>query len=573
MNYLKEIISKNKILVCVYMVLGVVLAFLSNFSAHYYQKLIDSFTSGTLNIGNIAIYAVVLLILCVLNYLDEYPGCKLEHSIFLDLKIKALNKMSKIDYQVYQSIGTGQLVQRIENGASTGKDILFNYYFCIGRELVPSIIFSGIFIYQISRPVMYVILVGYVIVFIVTNLLLKALYQIKERILTNEEKMNHYLVRGFMELVVFRMNKRFHYEIEKATEAKKEIVDSKVKMTLIHEAFFTLFAVLVTFIKIGIITYGWLTQSITIGAVVALITLVDHAYTPIAIFNILFVQYKLDKAAFRRYEDFLNAADDMGLEQGKEMKALYGNLTIDKLSFDYSDRSIFENLNLHIHAGEKVALVGASGSGKSTLIKLVIGLLKPSKGTIWIDGYNLSEVNLKSYYNHVTYISQESPIFHGTLRENLIFNKNIDDRQLIEALEKVYLGDLYSKLKDGLDTELGERGITLSGGERQRLALARLWFEESEIVILDEATSAMDNLTEEAVMNQLMQLLENKTVIVIAHRLNSIKSFERIIAFEAGKIVGQGSFEVLMEDNTYFQKLYNTSTHNQGSYKENRLNE
>lgn len=570
MDYLKEIILKNKILVCIYMVLGIVLAFLNNFSAHYYQKLIDRFTGGTLTIGSIVIYGTVLLALCILNYLDEYPGRKLEHTIFLDLKIKALSKMSSINYQDYQGLGTGQLVQRIENGASTGKNILFDYYFCLGRELIPSIIFSGIFIYQISRPIMGVILVGYGIVFMVTHVLLKALYQIKERILINEEKMNHYLVRGFMELVVFRMNKRFPYEIEKATKAKEEIVDSKVKMTLIHEAFFTVFAVLVTFIKIGIIAYGWLTQSITIGAVVALITLVDHAYTPIAIFNILFVQYKLDKTAFKRYENFLYATDDIQLEEGSDIKKLDGSITLENLSFGYANRKIFENLNLCIQKGEKLALVGESGSGKSTLIKLLIGLLKPSKGTIWIDGYNLSEVNLKSYYSHISYISQESPIFDGTLRENLVFDKNIEDRVLIEALERADLSKLYSKLKDGLDTEIGERGILLSGGERQRLALARLWFEDSKIVILDEATSAMDNMTEEAVMGALMEQLQDKTVIVIAHRLNSVENFERIIAFRAGKIVGQGSFESLIRDNAYFKKLYNTSPQEQGLIEKER---
>lgn len=382
--------------------------------------------------------------------------------------------------------------------------------------------------------------------------------------------MNHYLVRGFMELVVFRMNKRFPYEIEKATKAKEEIVDSKVKMTLIHEAFFTVFAVLVTFIKIGIIAYGWLTQSITIGAVVALITLVDHAYTPIAIFNILFVQYKLDKTAFKRYEDFLHATDDIQLEEGSDIKKLNGNMMLENLSFDYANRKIFENLNLCIQEGEKLALVGESGSGKSTLIKLLIGLLKPSKGTIWIDGYNLSEVNLKSYYSHISYISQESPIFDGTLRENLVFDKNIEDRVLIETLERVHLSKLYSKLKDGLDTEIGERGILLSGGERQRLALARLWFEDSKIVILDEATSAMDNVTEEVVMCALMEYLQDKTVIVIAHRLNSVKNFERIIAFKAGKIVGQGSFGTLIKENAYFKKLYNTSPKEQSLTEKKR---
>jgi ATP-binding cassette subfamily B protein len=557
MNYLKEIISKNKILIGGYVALGIILAWLNNFSANFYQKLIDGFTNRTLTIFDIAVYGSVLIVLCILNYLDEYPGRKLEHSIFLDLKMKALDKISRIDYQVYQTMGTGKLVQRIENGASAGKNILFNYYFCLIRQLIPSIIFSVLFIYQISKPIMYTILAGYVLVFAVTNLLLKMLYQIKERILSNEEKMNHYLVRGFMEMVVFRINKRFSYEIKKAENAKKEIVASKVKMTLIHEAFFAIFALLVTFIKIGIISYGWLTKSLSIGSVIALITLIDNAYTPIAIFNVLFVQYKLDKSAFKRYEEFLNSYDDKQLQQGSDIRKICGKISFDKLCFRYGKRIIFENLSVSIAHGEKVALVGESGSGKSSLIKLLLGLLKPNSGTIWIDKYNLSETNLNSYYDHISYISQESPVFDGTLRENLVFDKVVSDEKLIEVLDKVNLLDLYVKLKDGLNTELGERGITLSGGERQRLALARLWFKDTDIVILDEATSAMDNLTEEVVMNQVTQLLKNKTVIVIAHRLNSIRNFERIIVLNEGKIIGHGSFDYLMKTNSYFKELYN----------------
>lgn len=559
MNYLKEIIQKNKIWICVYVAVGVILAFLNNFCANYFQKLIDRFNSGTLTIGVIVIYGAILIVLCLLNYLDEYPGRKLEHEIYLDLKLKALKKISKIDYLMYQTMGTGKLVQRIENGALAGKSILFDFYFCLIRELIPSMLFSMVFIYQISRNIMYTILAGYIVVFIITNLLLKALYQIKERILNNEEKMNHYLIRGFMEMVVFRINKRFSYEIEKANESKKEIVSSKVKMTLIHEAFFTVFALLVTFIKIGIIVYGWMTKSITIGEVVALITLIDNAYTPIAIFNVLFVQYKLDKTAFVLYRNFLNSDDDKHLENGMIIQKVYGDITFDKLSFIYYNRIIFNELDLMISRGENVVLVGESGSGKSTIIKLLVGLLKPSSGEIMIDGYDLSKINLNSYYDHVSYISQESPVFDGTLKENLVFDKEVNEEKIFEVLEKVKLSELYSKLEHGLNTELGERGITLSGGERQRLSLARLWFKNTDIVILDEATSSMDNITEEHVMNQVMDYLKNKTVIIIAHRLNSIKNFDRIIAFKDGKIIGQGSFDELMLNNSYFKELYNAS--------------
>lgn len=556
MIYLKELISKNKILVSVYLALGIVLAFLNNFSAGYFQKLIDSFSNGTLTVGIIALYGAVLVLLCILNYVDEYPGRKLEHGIFLDLKLKALRKISKIDYLTYQSIGTGILAQRIENGASAGQKILFGFYFRLFRELIPSVFFSMTFIYKINRPIMFIILAGYIVVFIVTNLLLKVLYQIKEHILSNEEKLNRYLVRGFMEMVVFRLNKRFGCEIEKAAESKKEIVNSKVKMTLIHEAFFAIFAVLVTLIKIGIICYVWLTKSMTIGAAVALITLVGNAYMPIAIFNVLLVQYKLDRSAYSRFVDFLGAKDDMQLEQGESVRGLRGDIIFDELSFNYGNRKIFDKLELKIAQGESVALVGESGSGKTTLIKLLTGLLKPNGGTVRIDGYNLPDINLNSYYGHISYISQDTPVFDGTLKENIVFDEEAAEAEIVEVLKKVGLSELYGKLDKGLNTELGERGVTLSGGERQRLALARLWFEKTDLVILDEATSAMDNLTEECVMNQVMQYLKGKTVIAVAHRLNSIRNFGRIIAFRDGNIAGQGSFEELIADNAYFQELY-----------------
>jgi ATP-binding cassette subfamily B protein len=559
MNYLKEVIQKNKILVCSYVILGVFLAFLNNFSVTYFQQLIDRFNNETLIISTIVIYGTVLIVMCILNYLDVYPEVKLKHGIFLDLKLKALHKISKIDYRQYQTMGTGKLVQRIENGATAGKNILVDFYFQLLRELIPSILFSMVFIYQISKSIMYVILGGYVIVFLVTNLLLKSLYKIKERILTNEERLNHYLIRGFMEMVVFRINKRFRYEIDKAADSKKDIVDSKVKMTLIHESFFTVFALLVTFIKIGIILYGWATKSITIGAIIALVTLVDNAYTPIAIFNVLFVQYKLDKSAFYRFTDFLNTDNDKQLEKGMDVQKLYGNINFNAVSFSYDERVILHKFDLKIEKSEKIALVGESGSGKSTLVKLLIGLLKPNEGEIAIDNYKLSQMKLNSYYDNISYISQESPVFDGTLKENLVFDKVFDNESIIEVLKKVNLYELYLKLEHGLNTELGEKGVMLSGGERQRLALARLWFQDTSIIILDEATSAMDNLTEESAMNQVLDFLSEKTVIVIAHRLNSIREFKRIIAFKDGDIVGEGSFEELMDDNFYFRELYNAN--------------
>lgn len=556
MKYLTEIARKNKLLASIYILSGIIIAFLNGFNARYFQKLIDKFNDGSLKSGNIAIYGLALIALCILEYLDEYPKNSLEHGIYMDLKLKALDKISRIDYLAYQFMGTGKLIQRIENGAAAGRDILYEFGFRIFRELAPSILFSMIFIYSINKKIMLIILAGYFVVFFVTKLLLKLLYQIKEGILSNEEAMNHILVRAFMEMVVFRINKRFKREISRAESAKKEIVSSKVKMKLIHEAFFTIFALLVAVIKIFIIAYGWSSKSISIGACIALITLIDNAYTPIAIFNVIFVQYKLDKAAYRRYSDFLDSRDDEQLYKGRTLSSLRADISYHDIKFSYGNRLILDKFNLTIRQGEKIALVGESGSGKSTLIKLLTGLLKPQAGRILIGMHDLKELALDSYYDSIAYISQESPVFDGTLRENLVFDKNIDDCEMIKALEQVELLDLYNKLEKGLDTELGERGITLSGGERQRLALARLWFTKAKIVILDEATSAMDNITEETVMNRVMQLLQAQTVIVIAHRLSSIRKFENVFVLKGGRLVGQGSFDELMENNAYFRELY-----------------
>ena len=557
MKHLNQIVRENKTLIAVFFMAWLTISFLQSFAPRYFQMVVDNFTDGTLTLANIAIYGAALLAYNIISYLHEYPCRKLEHTIGLSLKLAALRKLSVIDYLSHTKLGTGTLIQRIENGSEAGRFILFEFYLRLASELLPSMIFSIIFIATINQTVMLTVLFGYVIVFIISNLLLKALYRVKERILVNEEMFNHFLVRGFMEMVTFRINRRFSHEIRKANAASKEIVSSTVKMKMVHEAFFATFALLITFVKIGIIVYGWTTRELSIGQIVALIVLVDNAYTPIAIFNVDYVQYKLEKIAFGRYTAFLDAKEDDRLTQGQPVAELRGDISFSQVSFNYNKRTIFDAFNLHIKQGTATAFVGESGSGKSTAVKLLVGLLHPDNGRITVDGLDLKQVNLNSYYEHIAYLPQEPSVFDGTLRENLIFDEDREDATLITAIEKMGLGDLYSKLEKGLDTPLGERGVTLSGGERQQLALARLWFSKANIVIFDEATSAIDNLTEEVVMKNVMALLQGKTVIAIAHRLDSVKSFDEIIVFQDGQIVEHGQFDELIGKGQHFYDLYN----------------
>lgn len=562
MRYMKEVLRNNKKWVIVYLLIGLFNAFMSNYKADYFQKVIDGLADRTMTVYGILFYGTILFINYGMNYIDEYPSAKLGNEIYLDFKLLALRKIGRMDYSEYQKLGTGKLVQQIENGADAGKGVLYDFWFCVVRNLLPTILFSLYFIWKIDTSVTYFLLAGYVIVFLVTNLLLKGLYQIKEKILTNEEELNHFLVRGFMEMPIFRMKHQFPNEVKKALEAKRVIVSSKVKMTMIHEAFFTIFALLVACLDIGILTYAWRNNHLSIGSVVALITLIDNAYTPIAIFNVIYVQYKLNKTAWLRFTGLLDLKEDTQLEQGINFPASLAEVHVEDLSFSYENKEVLQSVSLTIKKGEKIAFVGESGSGKSTLTKILVGLLKYDKGTILFDNEPLKNISLESLYEKVSYLSQDTPVFDGTIRENLVFDREVSENDIHVCLEKTHLLPMLAALDKGVETKIGEKGTCLSGGEKQRLALARLWFDNSDIVVLDEATSALDNVTEGIVMKNVLEQIKHATVIAVAHRLASIREFDRIVVFRNGKIVGNGTFDELLENNSYFFDLYRKEKEN-----------
>ena len=555
---IRAVAGKNRGWISVFILLGIGNAFLANAKAGCYQGVIDGLTDGSLRAGALVVYGVVLIAGYVLSYLDEYPYRKLNEGLYLDFRLLALEKISRIDFQEYQKLGTGKLTQQIETGAAAGRDILFGFWLCLVRELLPTICFGLFFIWRISRGLTIAILCGYIVVYLTAWALLKVLYRMKERLLSNQERLNHFLVRGFMEMVVFRMERRFSGELAKARRTGDEAVKIQARMGMIHEAFFVIFALIVAAMELGVLAYAWLDGGLSVGEVAALITLMNNVYSPIAIFNVLLVQYRLDMAAWGRLEEFLHAAEDEQLERGRALNGLSGEIRISGLNFAYADRQILRDLKLTIRPGEKVALVGESGSGKSTLAKLLCGLLKYETGSIRLDGMELHDIRLNSLYEYLGYISQDAPVFDGSLRENLDFGEHVPEEALRAAMKMARFLPVYEKLPDGLETRLGERGVMLSGGEKQRVALARLFLEEKQksVILLDEATSAMDNLTEEAVIGEVFSRWEKKTVICVAHRLNSIRSCGRVIAMKAGRIVGDGGFEELLETNDYFRRLY-----------------
>lgn len=560
MRLFKEVIKNNLKMIIFYVLIGIIINFLDLYSVTYYQKILDAFQFQTLTIVPLITYGVLLLISTILGYIENYPEQQVKNKLYLDFKLQSLKKMKSIDYLEYQKIGTGRLTQKAEDGATASRDIMINFWLKLFRYLLPTAIFSLIFIFRVKKEYVLFVFLGYIIVVIISNLILKKLYKLKESILLNQEFLNKHLVRGFMELVVFRTNKKFDTELKVTKEGIKNIVDGKTKIKLVHEIFFTVFALIVNILKVVVLGYAVLKSDLSVGAVVTVISLLGKAYEPIAIFNVEYVDYKLNKVTVNKYIELLDIKDDEALNSGLKLKELSGNVEFKNVSYSYNnEKNIINNLSFKINKNSSVALVGESGSGKSTIIKLIMGLIKYDKGNILIDDKELSKLNLNSFYDNVTYVSQEAPIFDGTLRENLIFDKKIPDEEIIKVLNLVCLDKFYEKLENGLDTELGEKGVRMSGGERQRVALARLFFDDSKIIILDEATSAMDNITEKLVMGNVVKQLDNKTLVVIAHRLETIKDVDKIYVLSDGIIQEEGKYNELLDKNGYFTKLYKSA--------------
>ena len=217
-----------------------------------------------------------------------------------------------------------------------------------------------------------------------------------------------------------------------------------------------------------------------------------------------------------------------------------------------------KHISLDIHSGETIAFVGNSGGGKSTIVSLIPRFYDVTSGSIKINGVDLRDYTLKSLRQSIAVVFQDNFLFSGTIRENIMLgNENATEEQMQKAIQMAYLDDFISTLKDGVDTQIGERGILLSGGQKQRVAIARAFLKDAPIIILDEATSALDNKAEAIVQKAIDNLMQDKTVFVIAHRLSTIRNADKIVVINQGEIAEQGTHDELLQiENGAYKTLY-----------------
>lgn len=272
----------------------------------------------------------------------------------------------------------------------------------------------------------------------------------------------------------------------------------------------------------------------------------------------------------RYYEDFgtiQNALDGLGGENERvgelpagKLKQTSASVELRDVSFAYPDQpgeKVLNKLNLVINDGEKVGIVGHSGAGKSTLIGLLLGFYDPSEGGIFVNGVNVIDADPSFVRNVSSYVPQDTNLFNRTIKENVMYARpDATEKELMHALTQAKATEFVSKLPDGVNTLIGERGVKLSGGQRQRIAIARAILKDSPFLLLDEATSALDSVSEQAIQKALHELMKKRTALVIAHRLSTLKHLDKIIVLEKGKIAEQGTHDELIKRSGIYADLW-----------------
>ncbi len=298
---------------------------------------------------------------------------------------------------------------------------------------------------------------------------------------------------------------------------------------------------------------------ITAADFTAFILYVSMFLNPIQRFCALFQQLQEGMSGFSRFCEIM--AEDEEVDEGTiEIKDIKGDLRFEGVSFGYttegSKKLVISKLDLDIKAGNTLALVGPSGGGKSTLCHLVPRFYNVNEGRITLDGNDIRDITLHSLRKNIGIVSQSVFLFDGTVRENIAYGTDATDEQVIAAAKSANIHDYVMTLEKGYDTHVGERGVKLSGGQRQRIAIARVFLKNPKLLILDEATSALDNATEMQIQSSLEELSRGRTVIVVAHRLSTVKGADEIVVIDKSGIAERGTHEELLSLDGEYKKLY-----------------
>ncbi|NHM15317.1 ATP-binding cassette domain-containing protein [Eggerthellaceae bacterium zg-887] len=522
-------------------------------------------------------YIAALIVINVLGQtcskLQDYTLWKLEIAVNYDLATMAFDALCNQSMSFHSNRFGGTLVAQTSKFMSAYNQLIENIQFPF-LPIICSIVFTCTLLLPVVPAyvaILMVLLVGYAAI---SYLMYKRILHLNEKAASAQNQLSGELSDAVTNILAVKTYGREDYEKGVFDQANREVVERdsvRMKSSLARG----IITAAVTVVIMGVVTVfisggnAWF--GITPGTLVMMFT---YTVTITNQFNFINTGLQRFNRAFGDASGLTGVLDEPRLvadvPNARPLKVARGAIDFEDIGFWYADgevkTQVFNGFNLHIPAGQRIGLVGMSGAGKTTLTKLLLRLADIQEGRILVDGQNVSDVTQQSLRRQIAYVPQESLLFHRSIAENIAYGRPGATREEVrEAAAQANALEFIERLPDGFDTLVGERGIKLSGGQRQRIAIARAMLADAPILVLDEATSALDSESEALVQQALSRLMEGRTAIVVAHRLSTVASLDRIVLLADGAVAEDGPHARLIERDGDYARLWSRQT---GAYLE-----
>ncbi len=499
----------------------------------------------------------------ILNYSSTYLNSWVGNKITTDLKKKLYTKLLSFDPGFFDTHNSGDVVYRFYSDADTASNSLVNNTKLFLTRVFSSIGLIGVLLYNSWQlTIIGVVVLGAAV--IPMQSVRRRIKKITPKIVTSgSDVITSYneTCGGYKTITSYNLQ---DYQLKKQYSILDELFFLSMKMVKHTNWLSPLMHVVISLGIAGVIWYGnhlILNGTITSGNFASFIAALLMLYTPLKTMGNSFIDIQKAFLAIERVFEVLAFTPSIkSAAKATKISGLNNEISFQDVCFEYKkDVPVLKDINLTVKAGTTTALVGNSGGGKTSFVNLLPRFYDIKSGSVKIDGIDIRDIDLMSLRSQIAVVFQDNFLFTGTIRENiLIGNPSATEEDLKEAVTNAHLDDFISTLKNGLDTDTGERGVMLSGGQKQRIAIARAFLKRAPIVILDEATSALDNKSEAIVQKAIENLMRNKTVFVIAHRLSTVQNADRIVVINEGNIVESGTHEELLnKGNGAYKTLYN----------------
>jgi len=506
-----------------------------------------------------------LLILYIIRYFCQYyitswghiMGARMEADMRRDL----FNHLQKLSFSFYDNANTGKLMSRITNDlfdiselAHHGpEDVFISFVKIVGAVIIMLTMDLKLTLILLALTVFIVVFTGY--------------YNLKMRAVFSENRRKIAIVNAKAQdsLAGIRVVKSFANEdIEfcKFNEGNKQFLETKESSYVVMGKFHSGNQFLQGILYLSVLLFGGIFlnhDKISISDLVAYILFINVFLNPIERLVNFTESFQRGMSGFDRLLEILDTKPEIvDSEDAEELKDVKGEIVFNNVSFSYNDKTVvLENINLTIKNGQTVAIVGPSGVGKTTFCNLIPRFYEVNSGSITIDGKDIRKLTLSSLRKNIGMVQQDVYMFSGTIAENILYGRpDATMEEVIEAAKLANAHDFIMELENGYDTFVGERGVKLSGGQKQRISIARAFLKNPPILILDEATSSLDNESERLVQESLNKLAHGRTTLIIAHRLTTIRNADNIVVLSARGVEEQGTHEELMAKGGMYASLY-----------------